>query len=116
MKTKIKIRTLVGAVAVALSFFSLPLLSVWKKSTVVNMIEKNANLEKKIAEFHNGNIVLRFEINELMNRSRIEEFARNNLELDYPDNNMITVLVRPVAKSKKGRFDEIINSIAKITE
>ncbi|MBL8026889.1 MAG: cell division protein FtsL [Fibrobacteres bacterium] len=117
MTFKVKLRTLIGAVLTVLAFFSLPLIAVWKKSKVVDMSETNAMLQQDVIKLENQNLILRFHANQLCSRSRIEDVAKNELGLDYPKNEDVTVLVRYSVKAEKKKgISGILDGLAAITK
>ena len=117
MTFKTKFRTIIGTVLLVLAFFSFPLLSVWKKSKVVDMSGENARLRSELVNIENQNIVLRYQVNQLRSRSRVEEVAKNELGLIYPNNEDVTILVRyPVSPDKKPRLGGIMEGIVALVK
>ncbi|MFH0919919.1 MAG: cell division protein FtsL [Fibrobacterota bacterium] len=94
MKIKIKLRTLLTFGCVILSLFLFPIVSVWKKSRVQDMVKSNEELRQRIRRVSNANLVTRLERDRLAARERIEAVARKELGLEYPASRDVRLVLR----------------------
>jgi len=111
MKTKVKLRTLVGIAIVTLSAFLLPVLAVWKKSLVMDRAKENEFLKVATANLRNAYRVDQFELNRLRSRERIEAIARTEMQLEYPKAEDIVVLELRRPPQKESRLAGFLPSL-----
>jgi hypothetical protein len=109
MKAKIKLRNIVVIVCFILSLFSLPLVSVWKKSKVIEMIKENEMLKKEKKAIQVANVLYGYRLRQLKGRSRIEHLAEQEIGLVFPAQGDVTVL----AKEDNNRGWDVVELIKK---
>jgi cell division protein FtsL len=95
MKPKVKLRIVVGVVFSLLSLFSVPLVAVWKKSRVLEMVTVNENLKVQEKSLQGEILLLDYAVAKLKNRERIEVLAAKECGLAFPANQDVTVLLKP---------------------
>ncbi len=105
MKPKVKLRIVIGIVLTLLSFFSIPIVTVWKKSRVMEMAALNERLKTEAMNLKNEIVILKYSASRLGNRERIETIAKNECKLVFPENQTVTVIVKnnETEKSKTGK-------------
>jgi len=108
MKIKIKLRTLLTFGCVILSLFLFPIVSVWKKSRVQDMVRENEQIRENIKKARNTNLATRYLRDRLTARVRIESVAKSDLGLIYPAaaDVYLVVRVQPLKQGDRG-FEKV---------
>jgi hypothetical protein len=114
MKPKVKLRIVVGVVFTLLSFFSVPIVSVWKKSRVQEMVTANAQLKERQKSLQGEIVVLDYTLCRLKARERIESLAKNECGLIFPENRAVTVVIRPRESAPKITLPALFGAAAVI--
>jgi len=112
MKPKIKLRIVVGVVFSLLSLFSVPIVTVWKKSRVLEMVTVNENSKEQEKKLQGEIIILRYAKNRLMNRERIETLAMKNCGLAFPENREVVVVLKPEKPEPRKAAPTLIGAAA----
>ncbi|OGJ85704.1 MAG: hypothetical protein A2268_17035 [Candidatus Raymondbacteria bacterium RifOxyA12_full_50_37] len=93
MKQRIRLSTIAAVLILVLSLFMLPMVSVWKKSKITQMLKTDEMLKQAVVQGNTVNIMYRYRKEVLSKRGRIEEIAKGELGLVYPSQEDIAVLV-----------------------
>ena len=102
MKAIIRLRNMTTTVCVIFSFFIFPIFAVWKKSQVIQAIKENEILNRKKQALVNENIVTQYQLQHLKSRVRIEEAAKKDLSLAYPEGRDVVVLEKGAGRAPRG--------------
>lgn len=104
MRPRVRLRTVVGIALLSLSVFFLPIFLVWKKSLLMEKARRNDGLRGRIEALRNENALSVYAQNRLLGRERIETAAREKLGLEYPANQDLRFIARPVPRVRESRL------------
>lgn len=83
MSTKIRLRNFLMLIILVLSFFLLPIVSVWKKAEITDLIKLNQELKETKERILSENLIKKYKYEQLKKRERIEVLAYE-ADLTYP--------------------------------
>ena len=88
----VKLRFIVGMVALLALVISGPMLIVWKQVYINSSSRKMEKMSDSLQVLSRDIATLRMSCEQLSSTERIQAFARENLGLDYPSSNQIEIV------------------------
>lgn len=100
-KAKVKRKNKIMPVVMVLVGFALSSLTVARYLMIAQNHSEILKLEKVLQEEHKKEQRLRLELNYCEDLKRIEEYAKNNLDMDYPDESQVLYVQLPEQEIKQ---------------